>query len=99
MSTAEETIAIEFALKSARGKWQRDLVRGYQMLSLADLKGEAKNYSGHYARSRDNLLERLEANPLIEVEEWRGPHNKRNLTIRLSEVGRIEAVKRRLLES
>ena len=48
-------------LDLARGSYQRALLIGYARWSGSDLKGRALKYSAHYARSRKNLLARLEA--------------------------------------
>lgn len=49
----------EAALAQAKGSYQRALVLGKQTWSGSDLRGKARKYSGHYARSRAALLRRL----------------------------------------
>lgn len=49
------------ALKLCRGSYQRDIILGRQNLSGSDLKGKAKKYGVHYARSKNSLLARLQA--------------------------------------
>lgn len=68
------------AVKLARGEYQRGLLSGYYALSGADLKGKAKKYGGHYARSRGAVLARVRAAG-IKVGEIVGSHNKRILVI------------------
>ena len=45
----------------ARGSWQEDLLMGRARLSGSDLKGRALKYKGHYMRSANNLIARLNA--------------------------------------
>lgn len=48
------------AMQHARGCYQRALLRGEENVSGSTLRGKAKDWSAHYARSRDNLIKRLE---------------------------------------
>lgn len=68
------------ALSHARGSYQRNLVLGRESLSGSTLRGQAKQYSGRYARSRDNLLVRLQSAG-IPISETVGDHNRRILII------------------
>lgn len=72
--------ALTAALKLARGSYQRGIIHGHYALSGADLKGKAKKYGGHYARSRGAVLARVRAAG-IKVGEIVGSHNKRILVI------------------
>jgi hypothetical protein len=47
------------AMQYARGLYQRNLLRGVENVSGSSLKGKAKQWTSAYARSRENLLERL----------------------------------------
>lgn len=68
------------ALALARGKYQRALLAGVENLSGSSLAGKAKRYSGRYAQSRSNLLDRMTAAG-VKWSEARGPHNRRILVI------------------
>lgn len=57
---AEVEAEQEKALALCRGTYQRGIVLGRYRLSGADLKGKAKEYGIHYAKSRHNLLARLQ---------------------------------------
>ena len=73
--------ALERALKCARGKYQRNILRGYEAISGGPLRGSARpENGGSYARSRDSLLKRLSASgvPWCEI---RGEHSRRILVI------------------
>ena len=72
--------AFEKAWKLTRGKFQRNLLRGIETLSLASLRGKASNYSSKYRQSINNLLSRLDDNGINWSEE-RGPFNRRILVI------------------
>lgn len=48
----------KLALKQCKGRYQRGIVQGIENLSGSTLKGKAKGYGAHYARSRRNLLAR-----------------------------------------
>lgn len=52
------------ALKLARGDYQRALIYGSETWSGSSLKGKAREYGAHYARSRRNLIERLMDNDI-----------------------------------
>jgi len=65
----------------ARGTYQRSLLEGDSRWSGADLKGTAKKYASHYAKSRRNLIARLEAHGFV-VEMKRGKHNRLSVVIR-----------------
>ncbi len=93
----QNEIAVRWALEYARGNFQRGIVTGQQRLSLSDLKGNAKLYSGKYARSRDSILALIRTDRRLDVSENTGKHGLRVLVIGLSRVGVIEAVKARLL--
>lgn len=69
----------------ARGNYQRGLIGGFGKWSGSNLKGAAKNYSGRYAASRDNLYARLAADRRLEVFEERRAHGLRVLVIRLAD--------------
>ena len=47
-------------LQLAKGAYQRAILLGTARLSGADLRGRARMYAGRYAKSRRNLLKRLE---------------------------------------
>lgn len=70
----ESREAFERALKCARGCYQRNLLRGVENLSGSTLRGVARAYGAHYARSRARLLARMTAAgvPWSEVREKRG---------------------------
>jgi len=76
--------ALEIADGITKGDFQRGLIRGQDSLSLATLKGKAKKYGAHYARSRDSLLARLNRCPELVVREEIGKHNRRELVIELA---------------
>lgn len=69
------------ALKLARGCYQRAIVEGHHNLSGSSLRGTAKHYGGRYARSRANLLKRLQQDENLEAREVIGAHGKRILEI------------------
>ena len=71
---------VEKALSLCKGVYQRNVILGIESLSGSTLKGKAKNYSGRYARSRDNLLDRMKKAG-VKFEEVCGDHNKRILVI------------------
>jgi hypothetical protein len=73
---------IEVALKYCRGKYQRNVVLGFEALSGSTLKGKARNYSGRYSASVSSLLERLRANGISVKERRAQPGNKRILVLR-----------------
>lgn len=68
------------ALALARGCYQRNLLMGREALSGATLRGRAKQYSGRYRDSADNLLRRCRQAGL-PITEVRREHNKRVLRI------------------
>ena len=68
------------ALSLAKGCFQENLLNGYECLSLATLKGNAKKYGGRYRESVNNLLDRLTNNGVLWSEQS-GHHNKRILVI------------------
>lgn len=70
----------DIAWKQARGCYQRDLLRGNENLSGSTLRGKAKSYGGHYARSRNNLLARLDA-AIIPWSEKKGKNGQRILVL------------------
>ncbi len=72
--------AFDRAMQIARGCYQRSLVMGREALSGATLKGKAKKYGAHYARSRDNFLARLRA-AKVSVSEQIADHNRRVLVL------------------
>ena len=52
-----------------RGRYQRDVLLGQALLSGADLKGRAREYSGRYKASRESVLARaLEAGFEYRIE-------------------------------
>ena len=51
----------KIVMQCARGKYQIDCLTGEQNWAGSDLRGKAKRYNGHYARSRHNLLSRINA--------------------------------------
>lgn len=71
---------LPFLLPLARGYYQRDLLRGDARWSGADLCGNAKKWGASYARSRANLLQRIEKKGFV-VTEIRGPKNRRIVKI------------------
>lgn len=72
--------ATRLALEVCSGNYQRGLVTGRESLSGSTLRGKAKSYGSHYARSRDNLLGRLSRAGLV-VGEKKGAHGARLLVI------------------
>lgn len=70
----------EIVWKQARGSYQRDLLKGNENLSGSTLRGKAKSYGGHYARSRNSLLARLDAAG-ITWSEKRGKNGRRILVL------------------
>lgn len=70
----------ERAVKLARGRYQRNLIRGCENLSGSTLRGRAKDWGLRYAQSRENLLKRLTENGVRWHEET-GDHNRRLLVI------------------
>jgi len=68
------------ALALCKGTYQENLIRGFESLSGATLRGRAKQYGAQYKRSRDNLLKRM-TQAGIPWREERGPHGKRILVI------------------
>ena len=72
--------AAEKALKLAKGCYQRNLIRGIENLSGSTLKGKARSYGIHYARSRRNFLARVRANG-VQVSERKGSRGARILVI------------------
>ena len=58
MSTTAAILAL------CKGSYQRALVLGNETWSGSSLTGRARNYGGHYARSRRNLLARIESSGL-----------------------------------
>lgn len=73
--------AYDRAIACCRGVYQRDLIAGIEAWSGSTLRGKAKSYSGRYAVSRENLLDRLEKEGL-DVEIVRREHGKKILIIR-----------------
>lgn len=71
--------SIQKALALCRGRYQRAVVQGDQLLSGADLKGAASRSGVHYRNSRAALLKRLRAEDLGEA--IRGPHGRVDLLI------------------
>lgn len=72
--------ALPIAEKLARGSYQRGVIRGREAISGATLKGKAKKYGIHYARSRGRLITRLKDAGLV-IREKTGDHNRRELII------------------
>lgn len=72
-----EAKALEIAGKNC---FQRDLILGYERLSLSTLKGKALRWKLGYVRSRDNLFAKLwQAG--IPVGEATGPKGHRLLVL------------------
>lgn len=71
----------ETALAQARGCYQRNLLTGWQIWSGADLRGKARKFNGRYARSRDNLIERMTRAGLL-CQFIYGGHGRKILTVR-----------------
>ena len=70
----------ELAEEQVRGRYQREVLEGDARLSGANLKGKARKYAGHYRRSVENLLRRIEEAG-VEVSERRGENGKRILVL------------------
>ena len=68
------------ALKLAKSDYQIGILTGRQCLSGADLKGKAKRFGLHYAKSRGAILSRVRAAG-IAIREVIGAKNKRILVI------------------
>lgn len=69
------------------GSYQIDVLTGRRRLSGADLSGEARRWSVHYARSRDAALERVRAllcGTGVQLVEVRGPRGLRQLQWRIA---------------
>jgi hypothetical protein len=60
------------ALSTARGCWQRNVIRGTETLGGSTLRGRAKSYAGRYQASGRALLARLRAERIPHHVE-RGP--------------------------
>jgi len=71
---------LETALACTRGSYQRGVVLGLESLSGSTLRGKAKKYGVHYARSRTNLLSRLKRAG-VAVSERKGTHGRRILVL------------------
>lgn len=67
-------------LSHAKGCYQQAILLGRQRLSGADLRGNAKSYSGRYRRSSQNLIKRCKGAGLL-IKEVKGPNNRRDLVI------------------
>lgn len=75
--------ALEIAMKSARGAFQREILEGYHFLSMSGVK-----YGGHCAESYQNVFARLKADVRLSVEEIRETYrNRRVLVIKLANDG------------
>jgi hypothetical protein len=72
------------AMRQARGRYQRAILRGEQRISGSDLRGEARRWSGRYAASVANLLERCAAAGIV-CGEQRGVRGLRVLTLAFAE--------------
>lgn len=74
--TVQTKQTAERAHKCARGSWQRgiidDMLVGGCTNPVAQLRGKAKDYSGRYQESFDNLLDRLQSAG-ITVHKQLGP--------------------------
>ncbi|KQP33846.1 hypothetical protein ASF49_08240 [Methylobacterium sp. Leaf104] len=81
--------ARSIALSLANGRYQDSLLGGSEAWSGSTLKGSARKHSGRYHASRQDLLARLRACPDLEVRDVTGPHNRRELDIRV--VGELTA--------
>lgn len=76
---------LEKALSLCKGRWQRAVVLGWANYACSDLQGVAKKYSGKYKRSRDNLINRMNAEG-VEYVIARSRHGKHLLIIGEREV-------------
>ena len=67
---------LDKALSLCKGRWQRAIILGWANYSCSDLKGKAKKYSGKYLRSRDNLINRMNAEGVeyVIAHSRRGKH-------------------------
>lgn len=77
------TAARPIAMDLARGSYQASLIAGSEAWSGSTIKGTARKWSGRYHTSRQDLLARLKACPELEIREVTGPHNRRELEIRV----------------
>lgn len=69
------------AMALTKGKYQRDILNGYEALSGSTLKGKAVNWRDRYKRSSNNLLVRcIKAGIKLSVQV-REPGHKRVLVI------------------
>lgn len=75
-----DPVAHSRAAGLAIGTYQLAILNGSRCISGADLKGKAKKYGGHYARSRGALFARMSAAD-IPFQEVTGAHGKRILVI------------------
>ena len=58
------------AVTVARGKYQQNLILGLESLSGSTLKGKAKQWSGKYHNSRQELFQRMRAAGVVFSERW-----------------------------
>lgn len=77
------TAAQPIAAALANGRYQDSLLGGSEAWSGSTIKGSARRHSGRYHTSRQDLLARLRACPDLEVREVTGPHNRREIEIRV----------------
>lgn len=81
-----DAAAQDAALAQARGCYQRALLIGDEPLSGAGLRGEARRWSGVYARSRAAVLARVG-----DWTEARGPRGRRVLVLGASRLAEVVA--------
>lgn len=76
--------AYALALSLTKGSYQRGIVEGYEALSGSTLRGRAKNYGAHYAKSRDAFLKRCRAAGIAIAIHARA-HGKKILVLTMNE--------------
>jgi len=87
MSDTDNDISVHantrLALSIARGRWQRNVIKGWETLGGSTLKGKAKKYADVYQRSGRNLMERLRLArvPYMVEKGPRGGYYSATLTI------------------
>ena len=79
-SIVKDENQLKIALSLAKGRYQRNLLNGVEAISGATLAGKAKEWSGKYKQSANNLIKRLKVNNVLVAEQI-GDHGKRILVI------------------
>jgi len=91
---------VDAAMEFARGDYQTALLCGDARWSGADLKGKARQYSGNYASSRENLITRLRESGLVVAEiRDRDRHGLKIMVIAQTAQGLADALAGRSFET